>query len=193
MSTGIDNGAHLGGLVAGFLLGVATAHPLSIERRITISEIRRYVQAILLTVAFSGIGVWCAQRASGSLIGEGLYWHTMHWFRAGERSANSKFNTALALTKADKLSQAALADRLQSDVLPFWREASARTSEGPFKTTSPNLLPLELIHTVAEGKVRGYQLISDGLRKNDPQEVAAGQLELKRGEVLVSEWQSARR
>jgi hypothetical protein len=31
----------------------------------------------------------------------------------------------------------------------------------------------------------------DGLRKNDPQEVAAGNLELKRGEDLISEWQSA--
>jgi rhomboid protease GluP len=193
MSTGVDNGAHLGGLVAGFLLGVATAHPLSSERRITISDIRRYVQAMLLAVAFGGIGVWCAQRASGSLVGEGLYWHTMHWFRAGERSANSKFNAALALTKADKLSKAALAARLRSDVLPFWREASARTSEGNFETTSPNLIPLELIHTVSESKVRGYQLLSDGLLKNDPPEIAAGNLELKRGEDLVSEWQTASR
>jgi hypothetical protein len=148
---------------------------------------------MLLAVAFGGIGVWCAQRASGSLVGEGLYWHTMHWFRAGERSANSKFNAALAQTKADKLSKAALASRLRSDVLPFWREASGRTSEGNFETTSPNLIPLELIHTVSESKVRGYQLLSDGLLKNDPPEIAAGNLELKRGEDLVSEWQTASR
>jgi rhomboid protease GluP len=193
MSTGVDNGAHLGGLVAGFLLGAATAHPLSSERRITISDIRRYVQAMLLAVAFGGIGVWCAQRASGSLVGEGLYWHTMHWFRAGELSANSKFNAALALTKTDKLSKAALAARLQSDVLPFWREASARTSEDNFGTTPPNLIPLELVHSVSESKVRGYQLLSDGLLKNYPQEVAAGNLELKRSEDLVSEWQTASR
>jgi membrane associated rhomboid family serine protease len=193
MSKGVDNGAHLGGLAAGVLLGVATAHPLSSERRITILDFRRYIQATLLTVAFAGIGVWCAQRASGSLVGEGLYWHTVHWFRAGERSANSEFNAALALTKTDKLSQAALAARLQGDVLPFWREASARTSEDNLGTTPPNLLPLELIHTVSESKVRGYQLLSDGLLRNNPQEVAAGNLELKRGEDMVREWQTANR
>jgi membrane associated rhomboid family serine protease len=89
MHTGVDNAAHVGGLAAGFILGVATARPISTEHRIRTSDIRRYAQAVSLTVAFGGIGVWCALRASDSLVGEGLYSHNMHWFRQGESLTNS--------------------------------------------------------------------------------------------------------
>jgi rhomboid protease GluP len=188
--TGVDNAAHLGGLATGFLLGAATAHPPPTERRFIPSDIRRYTQAIALTVTFVSAGVWCALRASDSLIGEGSYWRTIHWFQAGEQSADSRFNAALNLARADKLSYSAFADRLESDTLPFWREASARIFEISLEPTSPNLPALELFQTLSKNNVHGYELLAEGLRKNDPQEIAAGEAELKQSKELAEEWQS---
>jgi hypothetical protein len=190
-STGVDNAAHLGGLAAGFLLGAATAHPRALERRLSLSDIRRYAQTITLAIAFVGAGVWCAQRAS--LVGEGSYWHTIHWFQAGAQSADSKFNAALHLAQIGRLSEPAFADRLDSEVLPFWREASNRISAIDLAPSSPNLPALELFRSLSESKVRGLDLLAEGLRKNDPQEKAAAKLELERGATLIDEWQSSRR
>jgi hypothetical protein len=144
-------------------------------------------------MALVGAGVWCAQSACASLGGECSYQHAIHWFHAGAQSADSKFNAALHLAKDAKLSDLAFADRLESDVLPFWRQASARTSDIQLEPTSPHLPALELFQSLSKTNVHGYELLAEGLRKNDPQEIAAGGLELKRGKDLVDEWQSAHR
>ena len=172
MHTGVDNAAHLGGLAAGFLLGSLSAHPIINERSYARSTVRRHLQMLPLSIVLLAGGVWFAQRAAATLVGEGLYWHTIHWLRAGEHSANSKYNAALVLAKADKRNLPALADSLDKDVLPFWREASARLSAINLAPTSPYLSTLQLLQSLSEGRVHAYKLFAEGLRNNDPQEIA---------------------
>jgi hypothetical protein len=64
--------------------------------------LRRLLQMLPLAAVFLAGGLWYAQRASASLVGDGLYWHTLHWLGIGERTTNRQLNTALALAKADK-------------------------------------------------------------------------------------------
>lgn len=185
-SEGIDNAAHLGGLGAGFLMGLIMARPITGQHSYTRKDAQALLQVVPVAVLFLAGGLWCAQHATGSLVGEGLYWHTVHWLKGGEHTANAKFNAAVTLAKSDKDSLA-LAKRVESDVLPFWREASNRLSGIHLRSDSPNLSALEFLQEVCAGRVHGYGRFADGLRENDPQEVAAADLELKHAESLVKE------
>jgi len=123
---GVDEAAHLGGLAAGFLIGLVMARPITGKGSYTRSDARRFAQMIPVAAILLAGGLWCAQRASASLVGDGLYWHTVHWLGIGERTTNHKLNMALALAKADKRNELAFVERLESDAVPFWREASDR-------------------------------------------------------------------
>jgi rhomboid protease GluP len=169
---GIDYAAHIGGFVSGFLIGLAAARPVSGSRAYTRDDLRRLAFGVLVAAGLSVGGFWYARSAAASLSGEGLYWHTFHWFRAGEHLANSEFNAALAVTKAGKQSQIDLANRVDRDVLPFWHEAAERLSAIDLPPNSPSSQSLNLLQDVADGQVKAFELLSKGLRDNDPAEVA---------------------
>lgn len=189
-SKGIDSAAHLGGLATGFLFGLAMARPITGERSYTRRDMRHLLQMVPLAVLFLAGGLWCAQRASAALVGEGLYWHTFHWFQAGEYTANDHFNAALGVAKADPRNQIAFAERLEHDVLPFWREASDRLAAIHLAPGSPNLSTLQLLQTVSDGRVEGYELFASGMRRNDPKEMTKAREELMHIDQLVEERKS---
>jgi rhomboid protease GluP len=186
---GIDDAAHLGGLTAGFLIGLVTARPITGESCYTSSDLRRLLQMLPLAAIFLSGGLWYAERASASLVGDGLYWHTLHWLGIGERTTNSRLNTALALAKADKRNELALVDRLESDAVPFWREASNRLSAIHLETNSPNLVNLQLLHDVSKGRVYSYELLAQGLQAKNAKDITAAEVELARLDQLLKDRQ----
>jgi rhomboid protease GluP len=185
--TGIDNAAHLGGIGAGFFIGLVMARPVTGERSYTRSDMRRFLQMVPVAAVLLAVGLWFAQQASASLGGEGLYWHTIHWFGPRERRANIKFNAALALFKADPQNQLALANRLESDVLPFWREAVTRITAVHLPPNSPQAPNLEFLQNISTGRVTGYELFALALQTNDRKTAASAQREMKRIDDLIQE------
>jgi hypothetical protein len=183
--TGIDVAAHLGGLTTGFLVGLVMARPITGDGSYTRRDLGRLLQMTPLAVLFLAGGLWCAQRASTSLVGEGLYWHTIHWFRAGERAANDHFNAALHLNAAGPLTQAGFAEQLEHDVLPFWKEASDRVALIKFAPGSPNLSSLQLLQALSDGRVKGYELLASGLRRNDSKELKSAREKLAQVDKLI--------
>jgi rhomboid protease GluP len=184
-TTGIDVAAHLGGLMAGFLIGLVAARPITGGGSYTRTDLRCLLQMAPLAVLFIAGGLWCAQRASASLVGEGLYWHTLHWFRGGERAANDHFNAALGLATAGPLTQLGFAERLEHDVLPFWREAGDRFAVIHLAPGSPNLSSLQLLQTLSEGRAEGYELLASGLRRNDRKEITNAREKLAQVDKLI--------
>jgi rhomboid protease GluP len=189
---GIDNAAHLGGLTGGFLIGLVMARPITGEGSYTRSDLRRTLQMLPLAATFLVGGLWYAQRASASLVGEGLYWRTLHWFGIGERATNKQLNSALALAKADKQNEPAFIDRLENVAVPFWRETSNRLSAIHLEPNSPNLANLQLLHDVSEGRVYAYELLAYGLRAKNSKDVAEAEMELARTEQLIKDRQRKR-
>ena len=93
---------------------------------------------------------------------------------------------------ADKGNHLALAELLESDVLPFWREASARTSAIHLAPDSPNLSKLHLLHDVSEGRIYAYALFAQGLQTNNSKDITTASLELERIDDLLKAQQSTR-
>ncbi len=185
-SKGIDNAAHLGGAAAGFLLGLFAARPITGEGSFSRNELRHLIQMLPLGALLLVGGVYFAQRASASMVGEGLYWQTLRWLSAGEHTANGRYDAALHLAKADARNQAALADTLQKDVLPFWRLAADRLSAVELRSDSPQLARLERLQDISDGRAHGYERLLEGLRKNDAEEIGEAFKELDQVDQLAS-------
>jgi rhomboid protease GluP len=167
---GIDSAAHLGGLACGFGLGLVAARPVTGERGYSRSDVRRLFLMLPVAAAALAIGFWFAQRASASMVGEGLYWKTTRWLSNGEHAANRKYNAALAQSEADGR-PLDLADHVEKDVLPFWHEANDRLAAIDLGPGSPHLATLESLEDMVDARVSGYERFAEGIRKNDPEEI----------------------
>jgi rhomboid protease GluP len=189
-SKGIDNAAHLGGLAAGFLIGLAAARPVTGASSYSRSDLRRVIQMIPVGAALLVCGFYFAQRASASMVGEGLYWRTVHWVAVGEPATNRKYNSALAEAKANK-NFVALAKSLEDDVLPFWRDASDRLSAIDLSPDSPDLTTLNLLQDMSDRRVHGYEIFADGLRKNNSEEIGNAIKELKQVDQMGKQGRGA--
>jgi rhomboid protease GluP len=184
---GIDNAAHLGGAVAGFVLGLAAARPVTGESSYSRSDLRRLIQLASVAAVVVSVGLWFAQRASASVVGEGLYRRTAHWIGVREPVINSKFNAALSLDANDKQNHSALIEILEKDVIRFWREAGDRLATIQLSSNSPNRATLEVLQDITDGRADAFQSLDDGLRKNDPEAIAKAGEDLKQIERAAKE------
>ena len=175
---GIDYAAHLGGLASGFVIGLAAARPITAESVSSRSDVRHLLQMLPVAVALLAGGFWFAQRASASLVGEGLYWHTVHWLAAGERATSKHFNSAVAMARAHEQSPAVIVASLEKNVLPFWRQASDRLAAIELRTDSPNRSNLDFLQEISDARTDAYELLDEGLRKNDPQKIKTAEQQL---------------
>jgi len=187
----IDSAAHLAGVAAGAALGASGFLPLARSR--LYGAMTRYMVNLLAAAFLVAVSVWCAQHASASFSGEGLYWYTVHWLQRGEERVNKKFNAALSLAKANPSDQPALVQELDSDVLPFWRTATLRLSGIQLDFDSPNLPTLQFLQTLASARVHAYELFSKGFREGDAQELAAAKEAMAQTDRLASEARSVHR
>ncbi len=178
VSQGVDNAAHVGGLAAGFVMGWFSAHPVEGTRAYTSRDLRRSLGVVLIAAILTAGEWWAADGASARLAGEGRYWQTLHWLRSGEQSRNTRLKAAMARAKADPQQLPTLTDELERDVLPFWRQASARLAEVRLDPGSAQQVPLRRLQALAQSRVHGYELLADGLRRNDREEIAKSGQEL---------------
>jgi rhomboid protease GluP len=167
LSTGVDNAAHLGGVVTGFLLGLLLSRPVTGLRLSTGDFLQRFGLAAVASIFVLGTVVAAARSATTRLTGEGLYAATVHWFTPGEIAALQRWRELGALADADKLDDDTYAERIEREVVPFWREADLRLKKIELPKTSSDYESLLLLRSVATGRLRAYQLAQQGLRQHD--------------------------
>jgi rhomboid protease GluP len=122
---GIDNAAHLGGAVGGFLVGLALARPLTVEAR---EESRvLYLAGVVLAAAF----LLCASAQAvlvlkGRMSPEDRFEAGTVWFDYNEPRVLDRYNALVKEGQAGGQSDGQFADRLAKDVIPFYTEAQNR-------------------------------------------------------------------
>ncbi len=105
-----------GALGAGFITGLAAAPPVTGESSYSRSDLRHLIQLASAAAVVLAVGFWFAQRASASMVGEGLYRRTAHWIGVHE-PLNDRFNAALSLDANDSQNHSALIETLEKDVI----------------------------------------------------------------------------
>lgn len=122
---GIDNAAHLGGVIGGFLMGLALARPLTPEARAEPQVL--YVTGVVVAAALAlYAGADGVLLLKGRMSPEDRFDAAVVWFQHGEPRVLSKYNEAVGRRRSGASSDSEVAAALESEVLPFYAEARRR-------------------------------------------------------------------
>lgn len=166
---GIDNSAHVGGLIGGFAIGWILARPVDSEVRKDSGV--RLITATLGSIAALGMLAWPAFHGNAA-VELGLVTD------ASEQRFEAEFvNFAAAqavqdsldlLLAGQKLSNEQWGKRVQSDLLPMWQEAENEiTASTPAENSQRAVLKGALIEYLDQKRL-ALDLMAEAMQKNDP-------------------------
>ncbi|HEY0682497.1 MAG TPA: rhomboid family intramembrane serine protease [Steroidobacter sp.] len=130
MSGGIDNAAHVGGLLTGLVLGFLLARPVQDGERIALKPLRIVVATGYVLLAI-GSGVWQMRVMDANRPAPAQYWATHLWFLEGQAKALQKQAELQAAATSGSMSSSQLALRFEPEVFVFWRDAYERLKAEP--------------------------------------------------------------
>lgn len=147
LNYGVDNAAHVGGLLAGLVLGAILAAAARQDRVGRIS-LPRAVAAIALTAALLLAGEWAA-RGGGTGTPESYQWLQAHrWYSSGEAASLKGWAELDQAIASGTVSRQSAADQFAREVLPFWNAAQQRL-ELEKRTGAPSRLSVALADFVS--------------------------------------------
>ena len=122
---GVDNAAHVGGVLSGLALGACLARPLTSQARrkfpIWTLSTASGVTALLILAA-----LWQATGLGAQLTGPERFLQTHQWYVNGQAENLRTWYQIAAAANSGNSSTIALRERVNLDVIPFWDMASAR-------------------------------------------------------------------
>lgn len=167
---GIDLVAHLAGLAAGFIVGIALEAGTGEDR----STRRRSLIVAVLGVALVAGGTFLAPRPVNALAE----------FGTGEEPLLDRWNQLVGQAQAGTIDDEKLATAIESELLPAWRkleQAYERDSDGE------ELRPVVLDYLRARRE--GWEIILSGLRAHDEEKVKSGMARFKDGDAAIERMQ----
>jgi rhomboid protease GluP len=180
--TGIDNAAHLGGLIGGFVAGAFLIQPLVIDRP---SEPRRPALTVAAAVVLAGAVVLVMPRPLDFNV-------IVTDFAVSESAVSALYDAATASFDSRHADAAQTGEQIQRNVLPPWQAARAKLQSQTntwlhqSKGTSAQKQMLELL--LQEGEVRetGLTRLAAALRIGDPPAAAAAVHDMKEAAQRIS-------
>jgi len=174
---GIDNAAHLGGLICGALAGRSLATPISVQS------------------PRPGVGRWAAAAALlgvvialvAALPAPGYRWHEeqtaraeIREFLADDRRIAERWRTILETRNAPGVSFEELAARIESDITSEYRDSFEQLSALNLDPAAPSAGTLEMLKRYAQLRGDASHALAEALLQNDPQRIGEALEALRR-------------
>lgn len=182
---GIDNAAHVGGLIAGFMLGLLLARPARTTDSQPVDDASMFAMAAGASMLILVIGLAAAQHRAGSLQGDGRYVQTQRWLARMEHKAMTREDELWEMAKNNELNDDEFADAMDASVLPIWREAERRLANIELEAGSRLASKLEYLRQLATMRRRAYELCVRGARLHDRKILDKCVQELRSGDQWV--------
>ncbi len=165
---GIDNSAHIGGLLCGALLGVALSRPWTWN-----SPRNRKVRVVCLgLVALAVASMLALVPAPSYRLGEEIRAReAINHFLAQDQRISQQWEFILGKGQRDRLSFEQLAGQIDSSVTSEYQESFENLSKLRLDTTAPSARTLDIMRKYAELRSNASQALSEGLRNRDPVQI----------------------
>ena len=162
---GIDNAAHLGGLVGGFLMGWALAQPLDVQERE--EQTSHLPAAICLGIAALVALAWPLTKRAPLVAAELRFREDLPWIGERELQAEGLSRNLQQQLSQQKLTLQVWGRRTEAEVVPIWKTMDDRLLEDPLPQTS-TLIPLRtaLLKFVQE-RALGLSLAAEAATTGD--------------------------
>lgn len=119
---GIDNAAHLGGLLGGLVMGAALAQPVVAPRPVSWGS-PRALGGVVLSVALAAGLWWSAPQSVRRFEVDSAYTQALQRFSMDEQELLREQAALLEALRQKRLSDAAALDKLEHDLIPRWERA----------------------------------------------------------------------
>ncbi|MEZ5581648.1 MAG: rhomboid family intramembrane serine protease [Candidatus Competibacteraceae bacterium] len=163
---GIDNAAHVGGLIGGFLLGIPLSRPLDLSLR-TRPAGKRLLFGIAGLLSVTAVMVSYVPKPLYDVEKELAFQEDIEWFRTQEETANAAYNRLIGEAKRGMIAERQLADRLEEEALMIWQNIARRFAKHPLSEKSPSFNAYRLTKEFSEVRRDALIALIDGLRKQD--------------------------
>jgi membrane associated rhomboid family serine protease len=120
LQPGIDNAAHVGGLLCGFALGLILARPLDIEvRQRFVARTAGSAGALVLILCI--LAIWQIKGIGSELTISEQYFHEHSAYLSGEAKNLQLWNELAVRASRGSISDAEMSQSFERDILPFWQ------------------------------------------------------------------------
>lgn len=162
---GIDNAAHVGGLVAGLLLGWAFAIPFS--RQSGGLAVAQGVASLALVIAgVAGLLFQVTGPASRSSVAE-QFLSANEWYRSGEERNIQRWQELANRAGAGNIASGDFARQFETDIVPFWRDAGRKLRAQLPATPSGNRGFAAAVTDFAGLRLRWARAVIESARTNN--------------------------
>ncbi|MEE4376318.1 MAG: rhomboid family intramembrane serine protease [Candidatus Competibacteraceae bacterium] len=183
---GIDNAAHIGGLLGGFLLGIPLSRPLEPRFRSAHAG-KRVLLAIAGLLSITTVMASYVPKPLYDVQKELAFQDDIDWFRTQEETANTAYNRLIGEAKQGKLSEDQLADQLGTEVLMIWRSIVQRFSDRPLSKASPSFKAYQLTSEFSTLRRDALIALISSLRQRNPADFQAFRAFQTKAEQLLEE------
>jgi membrane associated rhomboid family serine protease len=133
LEVGIDNAAHVGGLLSGLVLGWMTARPIDVDVRDEF-PFKQSIATLLVTAGILLTVLWQLHGVGGRLTVPEQYFRAHQWFVTGETDNLRRWQQIGGSAGAGNISELELGRQFEQAIVPFWETARKR-----LRTEIPNL------------------------------------------------------
>lgn len=183
--TGIDNAAHLGGLLSGICMGALLARPLNDEARSSDGS-ARLLASISAAVIVMGLLAWPLIHPSAGVVAEQQFQLVLTDFAAQESQAVDASNQLSARVRQG-MSMLDYLHTMDEQVLPKW-EALYREVNAPDLPEGSRMYPLQqaLLRYLGSRR-RQFRLLARAARFDDKTLADAAMAEQQRGDAAAED------
>jgi rhomboid protease GluP len=174
----VDMAAHLGGLAGGFVCGLALAYPLTREGAST-----RWMRAAAVAAGTAALIVLATRAVPRAAFD---YFTEIDGFAAMEKRALAAFNEALEQNKANKITDAELAEAIDTRVLPEWR-ASRERFAGAKGLPAPQARLVGQVAAYMTAREEGFGLVAEAGRTGNAALIEKANEKQAKAAALVKE------
>lgn len=166
---GIDNAAHIGGLLAGFAMGWLLARPVDLEARQ--DPLPRLALGSFLGAALLITLSWSLFHPNATVVAERKFRHQVELFAKAEAEALTAQNALAQLASSNKITDHEWGRRLDAEIIPKWQAAEDQIAATQLPADS-RLAPLRtaLIEYLDQKRLV-LTLFSDAARHDDPEKL----------------------
>ncbi|WP_295993642.1 rhomboid family intramembrane serine protease [Rugamonas sp.] len=164
--TGIDNGAHLGGLLGGLAFGFLLARPLDLAQRARAGAARMVapVPGCLLLLALLAYPLW---HPGLDIVQQRSFRAVLHALPQQEQLASADASAWLGKARKHTISDAELADAMEQKVVPQWERLYRSVQDATLNPKAADYPLRQTLLRYLDDRRRASLLIAQGVRRHD--------------------------
>jgi rhomboid protease GluP len=180
---GIDNADHVGGLAAGFLLGLVLTRPLGTEARAQIHVLSFYLRGGVAALAMIGLLFVALRFSAAGNAADQTFRRDMGQMAESEKVAQQSANDAFERLQNHQITEGEFAERLANDVVPRWALIHSTLERDRVDDNSKLKELWALLSDYADSRLAAFQLYESGARTGKKTDFEKAKAKVDQGDI----------